>query len=83
MGMAPVWRQRCRTRGIQPELCCQKRHKSSGIDAESLGQIGHAHRVVASRVEEALRRFNGLFRIKLAGTSRSTPLFCSGHYINP
>ncbi|MBF6067095.1 hypothetical protein IE984_21215 [Klebsiella pneumoniae] len=40
-----------------------------------MGQIGHAHRVVASRVEEALRRFNGLFRIKLAGTSRVRPGF--------
>ncbi|OUH24217.1 dehydrogenase/reductase oxidoreductase [Klebsiella pneumoniae] len=69
--------------GIQPELAAESGIKARGIDAESLGQIGHAHRVVASRVEEALRRFNGLFRIKLAGTSRSTPLFCSGHYINP
>ncbi|STS90265.1 Uncharacterised protein [Klebsiella variicola] len=69
--------------GIQPELAAKSGIKAWGVDAESLGQIGHAHRVVASRVEEALRRCNGLFRIKLAGTPRSTPWFCSGHYINP
>ena len=69
--------------GIQAELAAESGIKAWGVDAESLGQIGHAHRVVASRVKEALSRFNSLFRIELTGAPRGTPLFCSGHYINP
>ncbi len=51
--------------GIQPELAAESGIKTRGIDTESLGQIGHAHRVIASRVKEALCRFNGLFRINI------------------
>ena len=69
--------------GIQPKFAAESGIKARGVNAESLGQIGHAHRVIASRMKETLLRFNSLFCIKLTGASRSTPRFCSGHYTNP
>jgi hypothetical protein len=78
-GAGPVIENAAVKTGLVAERCVEARR----VDAERLGNVGDADRIVAARMEKMLGSGERLLRIEAPGPTSPFRIICSTHYKNP
>src|SRR5699024_3337654 len=66
--------------GVEPELAAEGGVEARRIDAQRIGDLGHADGLVAAGMKQTLGDGDRLVRIEAPWPTAPTRIFCNGHY---